>query len=83
MPIDLALIKHTLAVLANVSPSALPADTLAAEVEIRANRPLTTQQVADALSYCRDLGVLDRRRDDFGRDVWWITEAGKNKLRGM
>jgi hypothetical protein len=81
MPIDISLIKHTLDVLATLGGNSLPSDTVAAEVEIRAHRPLTTQQAQDTLTYCRDAGWADSRRDDFHRDVWCITDAGINKRK--
>ncbi|NQT92407.1 MAG: hypothetical protein HQ559_06580, partial [Lentisphaerae bacterium] len=61
----------------------LPEETLAAEVEIRAHRPLTTQRVADALAYCRDRGWVANRVDDFQRRLWWITESGKSARQSV
>jgi len=83
MPIDIALVKHALAELETLSGQSLPEEVLAAAVEIRAGRPLTTNQVRDTLAICRDNGWASRRKDDFQRDVWWITDAGINKFRQM
>jgi hypothetical protein len=79
MPVDLSLVKHTLNVLANMGGSSLPHDTLGAEVELRAGRPLTTQAIDDVLTLCRDKGWAASRVDDFGRRLWHITDAGINK----
>jgi len=83
MPTDKALIKYTLDVLANMHGNSLVTDTLAAEVELRAGRPLTTNQVRDVLTFCRDRGWIDTRRNDFREDTWWISDAGLNKSAGM
>lgn len=83
MPVDVALVKHTLALLATVNGSSLPEETIAAEVEIRASRPLTTQQVKDVLTNCRQMGWVEMRLDDFRRQVWCITDAGLNKQRSL
>lgn len=83
MATDIALIKHLLAVLASLQGSSLPEDTLAAEVEIRAGRPLTTQQVGDAMLMCLDRGWVNTRKDDFGRSLYWITDTGQNKRSSL
>lgn len=78
MPIDISLIRHTLAVLRALSGASLPEETLAAEIEIRAGRSLTTQAVKDALLFVRDKGWAESRKDLFGREAWWITPTGIN-----
>lgn len=83
MAINISLVKHTLAVLVTLSGSSLPEDTLIAEVEIRARRPLTTDTVRDTLAVCRNNDWAAVRKDDFGRNVWSITDAGINKSRSM
>ena len=83
MTVDISLVKHALATLSTMAGRSLPETTLASEIEIRAGRPLTVDQVRETLSFCREEGWVDRRRDDFKRDVWCITEAGINKHRSM
>ncbi|NQT92232.1 MAG: hypothetical protein HQ559_05690, partial [Lentisphaerae bacterium] len=74
MTVDISLVKHSLAVLATMPGRSLPETTLAGEIENLVCRPLTVDQVRDVLSFCREEGWVDRRRDDYKRDVWCITE---------
>jgi hypothetical protein len=83
MPTDISLTKHALAVLHAMSGSSLPQQTLGSEMEIRASRLLTTSEIADTIAFCQDRGWLDSRKDDFGRTLWRITDAGINRLRDL
>lgn len=80
---DIALIRHTLSALADLQGHPVSEQALATEVEIRANRPLTLQQVQSVLTLCKDKGWADWRMDDFRQRLWAITEAGAAKARGM
>lgn len=81
MPIDPTLCRHMLAILLNLRGNSMPTPSLAFELETRSGRLLTTQELADTLTYCRQSDWIAGRKDDFGRDVWWITEAGRNKAQ--
>ena len=64
--------------LVTVDGNPISRDTLAGEVEVRMERPLTTQAVDDALAFCRDRGWAESRKDMFSRTVWVVTEAGRS-----
>ena len=81
MPLDLALTKHTLTVLHRLGDHALSVDTLAAEVEIAHGRPLTTQQVEAVLAERKAAGHVASRIDRWQREVFYITDPGRNALR--
>lgn len=80
---DISLIRNTLWVLDRIGAAGLPEESLMIEIEIAAGRPLTTAQARDGIIFCKDNGWLASRRDDFRRTIYWITESGKNRLRGM
>ena len=80
---DIGLIKHALRILDTIGAAGLPEESLMEELEIAAGRPLTTTQAREVLIYCTDRGWTNTRRDDFGRTIHWITEAGKNRYRGL
>lgn len=75
---DIALIKAVMKVLCAVDGNPIFRDTLAAEVELRLQRPLTTQALDDALVFCRDRGWAQCRKDLFDLPVWTVTEAGRS-----
>lgn len=79
MATDISLLTHALSVLVNLDGVSLPTATLAAEIEIRAHRPLTTDQVLSGLQWLRDHGYAKNRQDEFGRVHWWISSKGRNK----
>ncbi|NCC50915.1 MAG: hypothetical protein EOM20_06820 [Spartobacteria bacterium] len=83
MPVNIVLIKSILETLHDLCGGSLPEVSLAAEVEIRMGRPLTTHEISTSLTLARDKGWVDRRKDDFSRDLWRITDTGINKLRDM
>jgi hypothetical protein len=83
MPVNIVLIKSILATLHDLCGGSLPEITLAAEVEIRMGRPLTTHELSASLTLARDKGWVDRRKDDFSRTLWHITDAGINRLGDM
>lgn len=80
---DIALIKHCLSILRTIGPAGLPEEALMAEIEVAAGRPLTTAAARGTIIECVDRGFVASRRDDFGRIIYWLTEAGKNRLAGM
>lgn len=79
MTVNPALCRHLLQVLTNLRGNALPGTALLFETECRAGRPISSEEFHDLLSLCKNSGWIATRRDDFDRDVWWITESGKNK----
>jgi len=83
MPLDLALAKHTLQVLANLGDNAIPLKTLAAEVEILHARSVTIQDVESTLTELRDREFVATRKDGWTRNLYAITDAGRAALRGM
>ena len=80
---DIALIRHTLAILRTLGGPGLEQHALMVELEVAACRPLTTRQAQEALIYCTERGWTNTRRDDFGRTIHWITESGITRLAGM
>jgi hypothetical protein len=80
---DLVTIRHTLSALADLQGHPVSESALATEIEIRANRPLTLQQVQSALTFCKDKGLAEWRMDDFRQRLWAITPAGAAKASGL
>lgn len=80
---DIALMKNLLVVLRTIGAAGLPEHSLMVEVEVAAGRPLTTLQARGVILDGVDFGWVASRRDEFERTIYWITEAGKNKLAGM
>jgi hypothetical protein len=80
---DPVLIRHILTALADLQGHPVSEQALAVEVEIRANRPLTLQNVQTALTACRDRGWAEWRMDDFRQRLWAITPAGAAKAGGL
>jgi hypothetical protein len=83
MAIDIALTKHALGLLDSLGDHALPLDTFASELEIKACKPLTIQQVESLLAFAKAEGWTGTRRDRFQRDLHFITENGRTALRSM
>ena len=77
MATDISLLFALLDVLSNLGDHALPANSLAKETEIRHGRPLVLSQVEDLLTFGLDKGWVSFRTDVFGRNLWFITAAGK------
>jgi hypothetical protein len=80
---DIALLKHTLAVLCLHDGRPSMEDTLASDIELRAGRPLTTDQVRVALHWLRDQGMAVTRLNSFDQPVWTVTEKGRSATIGM
>lgn len=83
MATDLVLIRHLLTALSDLQGHPVSEAALSVEIEIRANRPLTLQQVQSALTECRNNGWAEWRMDDFRQRLWSITDSGAAKARGM
>jgi hypothetical protein len=77
---DPVVCKHLLAVLSDMRGGSLPEDSIAVELEARAGKPVSTVQFQSALTFCRDKGWIASREDEWGRDVWWLKDAGKNLM---
>lgn len=43
-------------------------------------RPLLSAEADEALQWLRDRGYVASRVNDFGFEVFWVTEAGRNWL---
>lgn len=80
---DITLIKHCLTILNTIGPAGLPEESLMIEIEVAAGRPLTTAAARGIIIDCVDRGFVASRVDDFDRTIYWLTEAGKNRLAGM
>lgn len=78
MATNITLIKAVMKTLAALDGNPVPVTSLASEVEIRMSRPLVLQDVEDALTFARDHGWAQSRKDMFERTVWVITEAGRS-----
>lgn len=83
MPLDIALTKHTLTVLSQLTDHALPIDTLGSELEVRASRSLTTSEVSACVLLAKDNGWIAERKDRWKRTVYFITDAGRIALSDM
>jgi len=77
MATNISLLITLLDVLANLGDHALPANSLAKETEIRYGRPLVQSDIDDLLTFSLDQGWVSFRVDVFGRNLWYITAAGK------
>ena len=62
---------------------ALRETTLASEVEIAIDRPLTTSEFADELRFLEDRGMVVRDHDSFDETIWSITGKGELALKGL
>jgi len=79
MPSDPVLAKHLLATLSSLGGGSIPEDALLIEVEMRSGRPMTTQAGRDLLTFAKSQGWAATREDEWGRDIWWITDKGLNR----
>ena len=57
--------------------------TLASEVEIAIDRPLTSAEFADELRYLEDRDLIARDVDSFDETLWSITGKGELALKGL
>jgi hypothetical protein len=83
MPSDPTLLRHVLHVLRLYSGRPTPESTIASDVEIAAARPLTIDQVRDALIWLRDQNMVTSRTNTLRQEVWTITETGKSADIGL
>jgi hypothetical protein len=75
--------KSILRILNRLNHVALRETTLAAEVEIAVDRPLTTAEFADELRYLEDRDLIARDVDSFDETLWSITGKGELALKGL
>ena len=75
--------KSILTILNRLDHVALRETTLASEVEIAIDRPLTTAEFQDELRYLEDKGLVLRDHDSFDETLWSITAAGELALKGL
>ena len=75
--------KSILRILNRLDHVALRETTLASEVEIAIDRPLTTAEFADELRYLEDRELIQRDQDSFDETLWSITGKGELALKGL
>ena len=75
--------KSILRILNRLNHVALRETTLAAEVEIAVDRPLTSAEFADELRYLEDRDLIARDVDSFDETLWSITGKGELALKGL
>ena len=75
--------KSILTILNRLDHVALRETTLASEVEIAIDRPLTTAEFTDELLFLAQRDLIARDRDSFDETLWSITQKGELALRGL
>ena len=75
--------KSILTILNRLDRVALRETTLASEVEIAIDRPLTSAEFADELRYLEDRDLIARDVDSFDETLWSITGKGELALKGL
>ena len=75
--------KSILRILNRLDRVALRETTLASEVEIAIDRPLTTAEFTDELLFLAQRDLIQRDRDSFDETLWSITQKGELALRGL
>lgn len=75
--------KSILKILNRLDRVALRETTLASEVEIAIDRPLTTAEFTDELLFLAERDLIQRDRDSFDETLWSITQKGELALRGL
>ena len=75
--------KSILRILNRLDRVALRETTLASEVEIAIDRPLTTAEFTDELLFLAQRDLIQRDRDSFDETLWSITQKGDLALRGL
>ena len=75
--------KSILRILNRLDRVALRETTLASEVEIAIDRPLTTSEFTDELLFLAERGMINRDRDSFDETLWSITQKGELALKGL
>ena len=75
--------KSILRILNRLDRVALRETTLASEVEIAIDRPLTTAEFTDELLFLAERELIQRDRDSFDETLWSITQKGELALRGL
>ena len=75
--------KSILTILNRLDRVALRETTLASEVEIAIDRPLTTAEFTDELLFLAERDLIQRDRDSFDETLWSITQKGELALRGL
>lgn len=75
--------KSILTILNRLDSVFLREATLAAEVEIAIDRPLTTAEFGDELRYLEDKGLIERDHTLLDDRMWHITGKGKLAQKGL
>lgn len=75
--------KSILTILNRLDNVFLRESTLAAEVEIAIDRPLTTAEFGDELRYLEDKELIERDHTLLDERMWHITGKGKLAQKGL
>ena len=75
--------KSILTILNRLENIYLRESTLAAEVEIAIDRPLTTAEFGDELRYLEDRELIEKDHTLLDDCMWHITGKGKLAQRGL
>ncbi len=75
--------KSILTILNRLDNVFLREATLAAEVEIAIDRPLTTAEFGDELRYLEDKELIERDHTLLDERMWHITGKGKLAQKGL
>lgn len=75
--------KSILTILNRLDSVFLREATLAAEVEIAIDRPLTTAEFGDELRYLEDKELIERDHTLLDERMWHITGKGKLAQKGL
>lgn len=75
--------KSILTILNRLDNVFLREATLAAEVEIAIDRPLTTAEFGDELRYLEDKELIERDHTLLDDRMWHITGKGKLAQKGL
>ncbi len=78
---DTMLERHILKILSRVEPG-LREPTLQDEVEIAADRPLTTIEFTDSIKELQSRKLVARKVTILGESLWKITDLGRTALKG-
>lgn len=78
--INEALIKMTARTLKRVGDEGTHKVAIGALTECDIGRPLTTVEIDDAVAFLVDHGFAGVIKDTFGRNIYFLTQAGKNFL---
>lgn len=80
---DKTLVKHLLGILRRIGPVGMQEQSLMAELETAAGKPLTTAVAKDVILFASDKGWIASRCDDFDCTIYWLSDIGKTVYLGL